>query len=155
MGGAIQIGSKRMSKFDTHELAWAAGFFDGEGCTNTAVRKDGSSSIRLVVDQSDDNGVPETLIRFQKAIGGLGSINGPQIRPNRKPKYVFVVAKYIEVQLVLSLLWPYLSTPKRKQATRSIIKLELDGFWRLARMTDESSVNSTVRLSSTTGSSVP
>ncbi|MDP9320171.1 MAG: hypothetical protein M3P16_03625 [Chloroflexota bacterium] len=61
------------------ELAWAAGFFDGEG--STIARRDrarpGYRRLVLSVPQAGGNIPPEVLVRFRHAILAMGSI-GPR-----------------------------------------------------------------------------
>src|SRR5207247_4911519 len=65
---------------DRFDLAWAAGFFDGEGWAN-AVAQEGrkTKQPQARINQADPNGVPEVLLRFQRAVGGLGRIGGPYV----------------------------------------------------------------------------
>jgi len=101
------------------ELAWAAGFFDGEGCTNCSTRTNGKSTkryrlLRMIVSQSE----PTTLERFQAAVG-FGRIEGPHHcpshPPNAKPKWQYKVDGLDKVQALALFLWPWLSEPKRQQ----------------------------------------
>ena len=63
---------------DKIELAWAAGFFDGEGTTTLHRHKQNKLGyMRVSVMQFYD---PECLYRFQKAVGGLGHVIGPYKR---------------------------------------------------------------------------
>jgi len=56
------------------------------------------------------------LERFRAAIG-VGKIYGPYGKNwRRKPIYQWTVYKKADVYRALMNLWPYLSTPKRKQA---------------------------------------
>src|SRR6266545_8210041 len=66
-------------ELDRADLAWAAGFFDGEGSTmlHTDESRPGYLRLEVAVPQADHNGVPAVLIRFKDAIGGLGRIVGP------------------------------------------------------------------------------
>jgi hypothetical protein len=59
---------------DRHELAWAAGFFDGEGWAN-AVAQTGRRTRQphAQINQSDDYDVPAVLERFLSAVGSEGS----------------------------------------------------------------------------------
>jgi len=108
-----------VSRDHATELAWAAGFFDGEGSTSVD-RGTGKAYgyLRLSVAQSSDSGPPSTLVRFHGIVGG--KINGPYTtqRPDgftRKPRYILVV--YQEVaERALALMWPYLGVEKRAQA---------------------------------------
>lgn len=100
------------------ELAWAAGFFDGEGSTICVIYP--SSTIRrldLVVSQVHRN----TLERFQRAIGNIGRIQNPRILPNRQPIYRFI-AHGDQAREALNDLWPFLSAPKREQALAALVQ---------------------------------
>lgn len=103
------------------ELAWAAGFFDGEGCV-TYVNHNGKQTtraLRINITQIHD----EVLKRFQQAVGGLGSILGPYSSKNRKtPLFTFQIAKQAEVKQVFVLLKPYLSSVKRTQFEETIAR---------------------------------
>ena len=101
-----------MADLNQTELAWAAGFFDGEGttCKTKTAYRVGSVATRLSVPQK---GI-ECLTRFQKAVGGQGKIY------DRKCKVsIFAVAVLENVDAVLTLLWPYLSEPKKEQAIKT------------------------------------
>jgi LAGLIDADG-like domain len=95
------------------ELAWAAGFFDGEGCISTSNKK----YLRISIPQAD----PRPLLRFQAAVG-VGKIRGPLRPPSFKPSYKslwrYHVYRASDIEFVLEQLWPYLSEPKKKQALR-------------------------------------
>jgi hypothetical protein len=101
--------------FDTHEIAWAAGLFDGEGHTRANDAQKGSVPI-LSISQID-RGV---LDRFRSAVVGLGTVHGPygpytSSTKNAKPHYVFRTSNYEHTQAVIALLWKYLSAVKRAQ----------------------------------------
>lgn len=106
--------------FNTHELAWAAGFFDGEGYTHATAQKRNLgprqvySSLRLSVSQVS----PIALERFRTAVNELGSIKGPykNKNPNSQPFYVYVATSFEEVQAIVCMLWPWLGPLKRQQA---------------------------------------
>jgi LAGLIDADG-like domain len=101
------------------ELAWAAGFFDGEGCFANNGTKYGT--MRVNVSQI----TREPLERFQKALGVEATIhfkkNGGVTHPERRI-YQFVVTADENVLGVVKLLWPYLCGPKRRQAIRMLSK---------------------------------
>jgi len=96
---------------DRHELAWAAGFFHGEGW----VAKKHPRGVGAQINQAGDNGVPQVLIRFQAALGGLGAIAGPHRKPERRDLYSWTVSSRSDVALVLSVLRPWLGFVKLAQ----------------------------------------
>lgn len=109
------------------ELAWAAGFFDGEGTiTLTGRRAVRHHNFMVAIKQSvgSDAAVPDVLARFQAAVGA-GKIGGPYIdrptrqgfSPNRRPSFTWYAID-AEADLVLARLWPQLGSVKRAQAAR-------------------------------------
>lgn len=110
------------------ELAWAAGFFDGEGTTysNPKIR-----SIAVQVPNAD----LELLKRFQSAVGGLGTIGGPYSPSSaknvltKKDMYKWWACNFEHAQAVIAMLWPFLGSYKRAQA-----KTELAEALELRRM---------------------
>lgn len=101
------------------ELAWAAGFYDGEGCScitkSSYYNKQGKQPrYRLVVTVSQKTNA-FVLNRFNKAVQ-LGKIHGPDINF----QYRWSVTTFEEVQAVICLLWKFLSPVKRKQYLRII-----------------------------------
>jgi hypothetical protein len=114
-------------ELDTHELAWAAGFVDGEGCFGSYRRtRRGNYGMQMGINQCD----PEVLHRFRNAVGGLGNITGPfdktagGLRPNTRPQWIYQVGAAADVREVVRLLWPYLGTIKREQARRMLDTFE-------------------------------
>lgn len=91
------------------ELAWAAGFFDGEGCTSLKAKRKPCLSVTQKY--------PECLQRFQAALG-LGKIYGP-IEQKGNQIYIFSIQNARGVDTALSLLWPFLSSIKRAQAEKA------------------------------------
>ena len=96
---------------DRHELAWAAGFFDGEGWA----AKNKTRGVQARINQADDNGIPAVLIRFQAALDGLGAIAGPFRKPERRDLYSWTVSSRTDVALLFSLLRPWLGFVKSLQ----------------------------------------
>jgi hypothetical protein len=91
-------------------IAWAAGFFEGEG---TITRSSGRLVVRL------NNTDPEPVNRFA-AILAFGTVYGPYQYEGRdgykrKPFWVWLAEEY-EALEVLELLWPWLSDKRRAQA---------------------------------------
>lgn len=100
-------------------IAWAAGFYEGEGscgCYNVK----GYESLRLVISQAE----PEPLIRFKDALG-FGKIYGPypyRNRPTRKPIWHYKLARAGEIMTVISALWPWLSRRRKDQFAAAMKK---------------------------------
>jgi hypothetical protein len=73
------------------ELAWAAGFYDGEGCIYCHHYGNKEKFVpRFSVSQNRK----EPLFRFQKAVGGCGRVVIKK-RANRKTKTVYAFEIYI------------------------------------------------------------
>ena len=99
------------------KLAWAAGFFDGEGsfAAHPNARKKPGQKLcpRIDIGQIDR----PILERFQRAVG-FGLIRGPYQKystPNQKPLWRLGVYRFEEVQAIGAMLWSFLSQPKRHQ----------------------------------------
>ena len=91
-------------------IAWAAGFFEGEG---TITQSNGRLVVRL------NNTDSEPVKRFA-AIVAFGAIYGPYQYASRdghrrKPFWIWHSEEY-EALEVLELLWPWLSVRRRAQA---------------------------------------
>jgi hypothetical protein len=95
-------------------LAWAAGFFDGEGSFIT-VRDGGHIGCMVSVGQTDD----EPLHKFMAVFNGIGAVNGPYARakPNERPMFYYTVRGFEKVQAIMAMMWPFLCGPKKRQAT--------------------------------------
>jgi hypothetical protein len=117
LGGPLpaQVSPGSMSE----ELAWAGGFFDGEGSTYLEKHRTHAGFVvpRLYVPQSAEVGSAPELLRLKAAVGGLGAISG--LRPGkgkRKPHRRWRVSASVDVQVALHLLWPFIGVVKRAQA---------------------------------------
>ena len=107
------------------ELAWAAGFFDGEGCIwARKPQKHSRSKVYLGVNQIDNR----PLERFMKAVGA-GHMKGPYLanrtgpsKGNEKPVWYWNCYPQEEVEKVLAKLFPYMSEPKKEQAMTCYLK---------------------------------
>lgn len=112
------------SESNRAELAWAAGFFDGEGSTFVASR--GHYPV-IGISQSDDDGVPAVLVRFRDAVGGFGHINGPFRLgdDDYKVKWIYRVHGYEMVRAVIGQIWPWLGTVKQVQAASTLLEYRL------------------------------
>lgn len=113
--------------FNREELAWAAGFFDGEGHVRNriakldAARTSPNPSVMLMLTISQASS-PELLERVRAAIG-VGAVYGPyehRQRPNQKPFYTFTACGIEKVQHCICCLWPWLGSTKRQQAANAL-----------------------------------
>ena len=101
------------------DLAWAAGFFDGEGnirfnrYSNGNARKHQRAYGTLVIQLAQID--RRVLDRFQFAVG-VGKVYGPYAprQGNRRPVFIYSAAGH-KAKLVYDLIAPYLSPVKIKQ----------------------------------------
>ena len=100
-------------ELNAYEVAWAAGFFDGEGSTLIR-RQSRTPQVAVQVAQTD----PRALERFKAAVGGLGNITGPYKAKSirHKEKWSFSAASFEQAQAILATLWRFLGPVKRQQA---------------------------------------
>lgn len=94
---------------ETH-LAYAAGFFDGEGCVRVSMPWKGRKPRLIIVASNTD----ETNIQFLvDTIGGTFRKNSSSKRPNMKPVHCWT-AYGVEAAMILSQLLPYLINKKER-----------------------------------------
>lgn len=105
--------------YNREELAWAAGFWDGEGTACVITRtKNRHRALRASVNQSESNA--ENLKRFHTVIG-FGRMHGPyraKSRPNSQGAFQVNFDGFENVQALMALLWPWLGSIKRAQFQR-------------------------------------
>ena len=110
----MSVGAERdneaMIEVSKTEVAWAAGFFDGEGTTRLT-RTRGYGSLGMSVSQVE----LAPLERFQRALFGLGRIRWDE-RGGRNGIHVWYLTNWRDVQACLGAMWPFLCEPKRAQA---------------------------------------
>ncbi len=99
---------------DRSELAWAAGFFDGDGWT-AHVRHRSTGRAVAQINQASAGGVPEVLIRFQAAVGGLGHIRGPKRSKGRKDLYWWFSTRRAAIEDIGRSIGPWLCPEKGAQ----------------------------------------
>jgi hypothetical protein len=112
----------------SEELAWAGGFFDGEGSTYLEKHRThfGYFYPVLYVPQSAEIGVAAELLRLRSAVGGLGNISGVrQDGPESTPYRRWRVVTPVKVQAALHLLWPFIGSRKRTQAQNVMTTIHL------------------------------
>lgn len=97
---------------DTHELAWASGFFDGEGCFSLSVSSTGRRYPSASIAQVDRR----ALARFRRTVR-VGKIYGPykKKRPNQAPEHKYAATGLLQTQAVLAMLWRFMGPVKRAQ----------------------------------------
>jgi hypothetical protein len=106
---------------EIEQAAWAAGFFDGEG-TIGLVGRPGQPGAAMSIQQASSCGVPETLERFREIVRA-GSITGPRMVASpwsRLPQYRWQVGRFVEIERVVAMLYPYGDIVKREQMTRCL-----------------------------------
>jgi|SRR3989304_8351593 len=107
-------------RINKEALAWAAGLFDGEGCTTISNRKTRpSGQIRLVIGMTEI----EPLRRFYDAVK-IGKIyEGKKVRgKSRKVFHRYEAFGFRRTQAVIALLWNWLSQFKKIQARRCLLE---------------------------------
>lgn len=106
------------------EIAWAAGFFDGDGSASTKrkLSRDGTVFYTVCASaaQSGPSGLPEVLRRFRRVVD-LGRIYGPlQWRNTTVPGYEWHIASYKDVLALEALIGPHLSSDRREQVRAAL-----------------------------------
>jgi hypothetical protein len=128
MGRAMPLECGSSSRCDSHlgrdtELAWVAGFFDGEGYIG-AGGSPGKRTIEMSIGQASTDAVPVTLTRVALVLG-VGRLRGPRMLPNewsKLPQYVWTVRSFEDVQFAIAVLWRWLGSVKRAQARDALLR---------------------------------
>lgn len=106
------------------ELAWAAGLFDGEGSVFVSrTVKRGRAHVRLMAGLQMTT--EDVVHRFSAAVG-IGAVRGPYFNGKIawKPKWGWYAGSDGDVRNAMLLLWPWLSAPKKEQASRAFAARE-------------------------------
>lgn len=113
-GASVPIADQTVTapKWSRLGLAWAAGFFDAEGCFSFSQRTGPSATIT--------NTDRDQLGRFFAAVG-VGKIYGPYRLKvsegiNRKPQYSYRTTGLEKTQAIAAMLWFKLGSAKKEQA---------------------------------------
>lgn len=109
------------------ERAWAAGFFDGEGCVSPYQdkRPGRRPGISLSIEQVD----PRPLRRFAAAVGWSGRIcRRPQRRAANRQITHRIYATNGRAIAIVAAIWPFLSEPKQEQFERAIALVGEDRY---------------------------
>jgi hypothetical protein len=99
---------------ESHDFAWAAGFFDGEGWANRQRR-----GVHSRINQAGPEGIPEVLIKFHRIVG-VGRIKGPVIVEGRQPLYYWEATSRSDLMRVVEQIAPWLCPVKRTEFERTL-----------------------------------
>ncbi len=99
---------------ESHDFAWAAGFFDGEGWANRKKR-----GVESRINQAGLDGIPEVLIKFRRIVG-VGRLHGPVLIEGRKPLYFWEATSRADLSRVVEVIGPWLCPVKRAQFERTL-----------------------------------
>ena len=99
---------------ESHDLAWAAGFFDGEGWANRQRR-----GVNSRINQASLDGVPEVLMKFRRLVG-VGRIHGPVIVEGKQPLYYWDATSRPDLLHVVERIGPWLCPAKRAEFERTL-----------------------------------
>lgn len=96
-------------------MAWAAGFWDGEGSVYLSGALDRRTQYpQARLNQSSTIGIPEVLTRFREAVG-FGAVGGPSLMEGKQPLYNWCGSSRSEIEATYRLLFPWLGGVKRRQ----------------------------------------
>ena len=102
------------------DLAWVAGFFDGEGCITPRKYhpKSGGPSTYYAQMCTVQNSLE--VLEKCKRVTGIGHISGPQQKLflKGKTRYQWQANGFEQIQALLAMMWEWLGTKKREQAIR-------------------------------------
>ena len=108
---------------DRHALAWAAGFFDGEGWAGKSKR-----GVQSRVNQAGPDGMPAVLIKFH-GIVGVGRLKGPHVKEGKQDLYWWVASSRPDIARVADLIGPWLCPVKRAQFGRTLGRSLPSAVW--------------------------
>lgn len=108
---------------DRHELAWAAGFFDGEGWANRSGR-----GVQARVNQASREDMPEVLLKFQRIVG-VGRLKGPRVEEGKQDLYWWEATSRPDVARVADLIGPGLCPSKRAEFERTLGRSLASAIW--------------------------
>jgi hypothetical protein len=108
---------------ESHDFAWAAGFFDGEGWAAFQHR-----GTRARINQAGTDGVPDVLLKFQRIVG-VGRIDGPVLAQGKRPLYYWEATSRPDVAQVAELIGPWLCPVKRAEFEGALRSSILPSVW--------------------------
>lgn len=114
---------------DRQELAWAAGFFDGEGSAWAQAQKGRRTRQPYAqINQADSDGVPEVLERFHRAVG-CGQIYGPKREAGRIDVYSWVASSRPNVQRTCEAIARWIGPVKGAQFGEALAQRSPSSGW--------------------------
>jgi hypothetical protein len=93
----------------SHDLAWAAGLFEGEGYVEHRPNGCGRTTRGLGLAMTD----LDVVERFQKVVG-VGAVRGPYTNRRNKPLYVWKVGRWGDVEPLARQLLPLMGARRRE-----------------------------------------
>jgi hypothetical protein len=99
---------------ERHELAWAAGFFDGEGWA--ARRRRG---VHSRINQAGPDGMPSVLRKFQQIVA-VGRLKGPRVEEGKQDLYWWEATSRPDLARVADLIGAWLCPAKRAEFERAL-----------------------------------
>jgi hypothetical protein len=108
---------------DRHELAWAAGFFDGEGWASRAGR-----GVQSRINQANPIGMPGVLLKFQRIVG-VGRLKGPIREEGKQDLYGWEATSRSDIARVADLIGPWLCHVKRSEFERTLGQSLAPAIW--------------------------
>lgn len=112
-------------------VAWAGGFFVGEGSVSCrrATVSNPWPQLAASITQAGIDTAPALLERFRCAVDGLGTVGGPYVPSSawsRKPQFRWMIGSESGTRRVIALLWPWLDARKRTQARVAFESFDYD-----------------------------
>lgn len=98
----------------SHELAWCAGFYDGEGSSGFYKSRNNPGRVQMTATQNDRS----VLDRMQAALGGR--VRGPYARVAAKPQWTWAAESMAAFRQAMALMWPWLGDIKREQMATAL-----------------------------------
>ena len=92
-------------------VAWAAGYFDGEGCLHsrkTASDDGGRSSASHLTWRMTISSTDLDMLEKFRDVFGIGAIYGPRTGEGRKPIWVWKVASPAKIYAICAAMLPFL-----------------------------------------------
>jgi hypothetical protein len=108
---------------DRHELAWAAGFFDGEGWANRSRR-----GVQSRINQASVGGMPAVLSKFHRVVG-VGRLKGPHVKEGKQDLYWWEATSRQDIARVADLIGPWLCPVKRAEFERTLGRPLVPAIW--------------------------